>query len=150
MKYLKSKDEAHDLMQDLYEELVYDLKKHDIHNFVAWLRRKVWNMCTDVYNRKKREVPAEWELEIKSAQFVENPELKRLSVEMETQMLSDLKTELNGLKTLQRDCINLFYFHRRADQKKLGLTYVEVAEKLKVSVKTVKANIQNGRRNLGI
>jgi RNA polymerase sigma factor (sigma-70 family) len=51
-----------------------------------------------------------------------------------------MESALNELKDDQKNCITLFYLEEKS--------YQEISMVLSISIKAVKSNIQNGKRNL--
>ena len=70
---------------------------------------------------------------------MENPEFYNLLYEREAQF-EKLENAIEQLNEAQKICIDLFYFQRKS--------YQQIAEIAGFSIKQVKSNIQNGKRNL--
>ncbi|QJW88145.1 sigma-70 family RNA polymerase sigma factor [Spirosoma taeanense] len=145
--YLRDEEEAKDAVMHLFEQLVTDLRRHDVQQFQSWLHSVARNYCL-MQLRKNQAHP-------KAAL----PTGETLDEEADTHWLTSLiddstngkSTELEEdltrmeacLQTLpaeQRTCLTLFYF----DQK----SYAEIAQQTGYDLKQVKSYLQNGRRML--
>ena len=143
LKYLEDNDDAKDAVMEIFESLMTDLLKHDIHNFKSWLHSVTRNHCLMILRRKKPVRLEVENLENKSdADVMESGDEMHQDSIFENYTHEDLKTALNNLKEPQRQCIELFYLE--------GRSYQEISEISGLSFKAVKSHIQNGKRNLRI
>lgn len=142
--YLRDEDEAKDAVMHLFEQLINDLKKHDVQQFQAWLHSVARNYCLMLL-RKNQSHPKVGTL----ATVSENGETEAggVMVDDSTSQALDLEEDLTRmeacLKTLpaeQQTCLTLFYL----DQK----SYADVATLTGYDLKQVKSYLQNGRRML--
>ena len=141
LKYLKNEDEAKDAVLQIFENLLEDLKKHDIANFKSWLHSVARNHCLmflrkqQTHQKRVNEYEAVYEPEESfAAPFsVHDKEEKEV-------MLTKLESAITQLKDEQRVCIELFFLKEKC--------YTEVAELTGYDIKKVKSYIQNGKRNL--
>ena len=60
LKYLEDKDDSKDAVMEIFEHLMDDLLKHDIHNFKSWLHSVTRNHCLMKLRKKK---PVRMEME---------------------------------------------------------------------------------------
>ncbi len=143
MKYLNDEDESKDAVMQVFEKLLDDLKKYQIENFKSWLHTTSKNHCL---------------MKLRSAHsvFMKTEELKKdypVVMEFDNEMhhdieninefyLSQLGNAVEQLKDEQKICVELFYLK--------GKCYQDVADSTGYSMKQVKSNIQNGKRNLKI
>lgn len=141
LKYLKNEDEAKDAVLQIFENLLEDLKKHDIANFKSWLHSVARNHCL-MFLRKEQtkqkrvnEYEATYEHEETFAAPFEVHEKEEKEVK-----LTKLEEAMTLLKEEQRVCIQLFYIEEKC--------YNEVADITGYEIKKVKSYIQNGKRNL--
>ena len=143
--YLRDEEEAKDAVMNLFEQLITDLRKHDVQQFGPWLHSVARNYCL-MQLRKNQAHPtsqlvtnASGELEVGALSPFVLDETDPLDQE------ADLTLMENCLKTLpaeQQTCLRLFYLERK--------TYLEVADLSGFGLKQVKSFLQNGRRNLKI
>jgi len=146
-KYLHDEEESRDAVMQLFEQLITDLRRHEVTNFKSWLHTVARNHCLMILRSRKT-------VAIESADgFVLTDDSDAQPLERSWASLSDDKDDfdleenlsrMNGcLQTLpneQRQCVDLFYLQEKS--------YVEVAELTGFDLKQVKSYLQNGRRNL--
>lgn len=146
-KYLHEEEESRDAVMQLFEQLITDLRRHEVTNFKSWLHTVARNHCLMILRSRKTVV-------IESADgFVLTDDSDAQPLERSWATLTDDKDDfdleenlsrMNGcLQTLpieQRQCVDLFYLQEKS--------YVEVAEITGFDLKQVKSYLQNGRRNL--
>lgn len=139
MKYLKNEEDAKDASMEIFENMIDDLKNHDIVYFKAWLYSVTKNHCL-MRIRKSRQVPtytmSPEEIEKK---FMENPHFMHLSSEGHNPA-DDLDEVIGRLNKGQRICIRLFYLENKS--------YKQIADDTGYQIRQVKSHIQNGKRNL--
>jgi RNA polymerase sigma factor (sigma-70 family) len=148
-KYLRDEDESKDAVMQLFEQLVTDLRRHDVINFKSWLHSVARNHCLmylrsqrvrvgetgDVLlddDRPIRDTLAQWP----TATW---PDEQEAAFDLEHN-LSRLPEALSRLPEPQRICIDLFYLQQRS--------YADVSDLTGYDFKQVKSYLQNGRRNL--
>jgi RNA polymerase sigma-70 factor (ECF subfamily) len=145
--YLRDEDEAKDAVMHLFEQLITDLRKHDVQQFQSWLHSVARNYCL-MQLRKSQTHPRAVQLSglTGESETEENPVTTLIADESDDRTL-DLEEDLTRmeacLQTLpseQRMCLTLFYL----DQK----SYMEVADLTGFELKQVKSYLQNGRRML--
>lgn len=141
LKYLKNEDEAKDAVLQIFENLLEDLKKHDIANFKSWLHSVARNHCL-MFLRKQQTIQKrvnEYEATYEHEESFNTPFMVHDKEEKEL-MLTKLEEAITLLKEEQRICIELFFLKEKC--------YNEVAEITGYELKKVKSYIQNGKRNL--
>lgn len=141
--YLRDEEEAKDAVMQLFEQLITDLRRHDVQNFQAWLHSVARNYCLMQLRTKKTYTVDS---------LTDTPDLEQhLYTSSGTEASDQLDLEANltqleaCLQTLpdeQRVCLTLFYLERKS--------YAGVAELTGFDLKKVKSCLQNGRRNLKI
>lgn len=143
LKYLDDKDDAKDAVMEIFEGLMEDILRHDIHNFKSWLHSVTRNHCLMML-RKIKPVRMEMEMteEKKDGEFMEIPVGLHQEVELEEYTLKDLESAMVTLKEPQRRCIELVYLKDKS--------YTEVCDITGYSLNEVKSHVQNGKRNLKI
>ncbi|QKZ12854.1 RNA polymerase sigma factor [Spirosoma sp. KUDC1026] len=141
--YLRDEEEAKDAVMQLFEQLITDLRRHDVQNFQAWLHSVARNYCLmQLRSRKTYAV----------ASLTNTPDLEQQlhtnsgtdatdQLDLEAN-LTQLETCLQTLPNEQRVCLTLFYLEHKS--------YADVAELTGFDLKKVKSCLQNGRRNLKI
>ncbi len=145
-KYLRDEEESKDAVMHLFEQLATDLKRHEIQNFKSWLHTVARNHCL-MYLRSR-------EASLLKVNMPDDERDEDALVEQQLMVADDEYaleleqnlTQMTGcLAKLPRDqqtCLELFYLQQKS--------YVEVADLTGLSLKQVKSNLQNGRRNLKI
>lgn len=137
MKYLKDEDEAQDMVQQVFVKALQEIGKYKIDNFGGWLYRIAQNACISYIRAKKHFVE---DLALKYVPADDGPEVgDHWKVEQHYEYMHQA---LTALKEDQRVCIELFFLHKKS--------YQEIADSTAYSIKEVKSNIQNGKRNLKI
>ncbi|MGB1039996.1 MAG: RNA polymerase sigma factor [Flavobacteriales bacterium] len=135
IKYLKNVTEAQDTLMVIFEKLMKELKKTEVLNFKSWLYQITKNQCLMFLRKNKKYTYTTFD----SVQVKDEESNEEELIEKE-QMLEQLEEIIPTLKENQRICIELFYLNKKS--------YAEIAEQTQFSLKEVKSNIQNGKRNL--
>jgi len=139
LKYLKSRDDAKDMVMHIFEKLSEKLpQQNHIQNFKSWLYTFARNECLMQLRKDKK-----FFLQENAENFMEN--IPETHLDTETQEEYELILELleKGLQNLnkeQKECIELFYLEKKS--------YQEIAEQTGYTMLQVKSYIQNGKRNL--
>ncbi len=143
--YLRDEEEAKDAVMSLFEQLITDLRRHDIQQFGPWLHSVARNYCL-MQLRKNQAHPKAELVTGTGADLDDEPTLNLADDDAdEPDLEADLTLMEACLQTLpmeQRTCLTLFYLERK--------TYTEVADQTGYDLKQVKSYLQNGRRNLKI
>ncbi len=143
LKYLKNRDDAQDMVIQVFEELQVKLPQQEIQNFKSWLYVVTKNNCLMHLRKHQNEQEKQHIFEKESLQLMENSDdLHPVDRENDEEMEAALKRCIERLKNQQRECIELFYYQDKC--------YQEISDALQVDVKKVKSYIQNGKRNLKI
>jgi RNA polymerase sigma factor (sigma-70 family) len=138
-KYIRNREEAEDVVMNLFENLGNKIQQHDIQNFKSWLHTTIKNECLMHLRKTKK---------INSAYSLDEIELYTIDDEqhdfhvLKEHILTLLESTLNELKSEQKKCVELFYLENKS--------YLEIAELLNLSLNTVKSAIQNGKRMLKV
>jgi RNA polymerase sigma-70 factor, ECF subfamily len=141
LKYLKDREESKDTVMLIFEKLLVEIERHEIHNFKSWLYVMTKNFCF-------RKLQSEKSVSIKMQQYSEEQimestfELSPLDEAKPENLTEALKQCIEKLKAEQRVCIELFYFNEKC--------YQEISDLQKLPLTKVKSYIQNGKRNLKI
>jgi len=138
MKYLKDSDTRNDMVMQIFEKLLEDLKRKEVDNFGHWIQIVAKNHCL-MHLRKSNPEERGLELENYSSGFVENEGEAHLSIDSE-QNIQKLEVAMADLSEEQRTCVKQFYVEEK--------TYAEIAGNTGFTMNQVKSYIQNGKRNL--
>ena len=138
IKYLKNKDEAQDLVIQIFTNLIKDLKKHKVQYFKSWLYVYSKNYCLMELRKRQRELKKELELKenVHLIMDYSNPE----HLQEKEKQITVMEQALALLNIEQKQCIELFYLKNKS--------YSEIIEITGYSNNEVKSHIQNGKRNL--
>lgn len=143
--YLRDENEAKDAVMNLFEQLITDLRRHDVQQFGPWLHSVARNYCL-MQLRKHQAHPTTTLMTDASSDIEDEPWSRVLSDEVDTSDLEEDLTHMEAclqmLSTEQQTCLRLFYLEKK--------TYTEVADLTGYDLKQVKSYLQNGRRNLKI
>jgi RNA polymerase sigma factor (sigma-70 family) len=135
VKYLKNIPEAQDNLMLIFEKLIKELRKTEVQNLKAWLYTITKNECLMALRKNKNRSYSA----IDTLQF-ENEESTIEKLKEKERLLTLLEEVIPALKENQRVCIELFYLNKKS--------YSEIAKQTQYTLKEVKSNIQNGKRNL--
>lgn len=133
MKYMGEKHEAQDATMEIFERLLTHHIKTEIKSFRAYLYVLSKNHCLMKKRGEKVIHMQITEADMESAMDVH-------PIDETEQNENQLKKCLSELKDLQKTCVELFYLSQKS--------YLEISTKLRVTINSVKSNIQNGKRNL--
>jgi RNA polymerase sigma factor (sigma-70 family) len=143
-KYLRDEADSKDAVMQLFEQLVTDLRRHDVTNFKSWLHSVARNHCL-MHLRSQRVRVSEGPDDLLDddrpthALLTQWPDEQEAAFDLERN-LSRLPEALLRLPEPQRICIDLFYLQQRS--------YADVSDLTGYDFKQVKSYLQNGRRNL--
>ncbi len=141
LKYLGNREDAKDVVMQIFEKLIIDLPGQEVRNFKSWLYVLTKNYCL-MQIRSNKSAGGRMEGYKIEREFMES-EQEMHPIDKEDHSVEEaLKQCIEQLKIEQKQCIELFYYQK--------LCYQEIAEKLKMSEKKVKSYLQNGKRNLKI
>lgn len=142
--YLRDEAESQDAVMHLFEQLITDLKRHDVQNFRSWLHTVARNYCL-MQLRTRRVYVSDAEL-ADSDEDNAHPIVDWLTTTADDagsdldQHLARMHTCLKTLPLAQQTCLDLFYLQQKS--------YAEVSGLTGYDPKQVKSYLQNGRRNL--
>jgi len=157
-KYLEDRDDARDLVMQVFEKLLVDLREHRVEHFKPWLYAVVRNAALmELRNRKSarnRQEGYRLHVETQEQDFVESEQELHLDFQVSFSKngvnaggnaaapdpLAGLENALSRLNEPQKLCVELFYLQKKS--------YQEVAELTGFSPNQVKSHLQNGKRNL--
>lgn len=135
LNYVKNKEDAEDIVMDIFVSLGNKLNKYKVTYFKSWLYMLTKNECLSRLRKKKHSLT----LTERNTVADENEIYFKKVEEIK---LSSLEEAINELSPPQDEAIKLFYIQQ--------LTYKEISDQLTLPLKKVKSAIQNGKRNLKI
>lgn len=134
-KYLQDREEAKDVVMEVFEKFMVESKVQVVQNFGGWIYATTKNASLNRIKLRERNTKRKEDysllFELDSKEDDSNEDLIKLIPEA-----------LDSLVEQQRRCICLFYFERK--------TYKEIMELTGYTDMEVKSYIQNGKRNLKI
>jgi len=138
--YFRDKDTAKDIVMQIFEKLIVDLRKTEVKNFKAWLGFVVRNYCISELRKNKGRhfLPETYlDFEVRETSLEEEEKIARVNEEL---LLTHMKEALPQLKENQRVCVECFYLK--------GMSYQRISDETEFTINEVKSFIQNGKRNL--
>lgn len=135
-RYLKEKEAAKDLTQQVCFKVLKDLRRHRVQHFKSWLYQVTKNECLMKLRDSKRhgwihlDESAHLDIQVEDSRSIWDQEAR----------YRKLDKALDQLNDAQRRCISLFYLNKNS--------YQEIADQTGFSLMQVKSHIQNGKRNL--
>jgi len=141
MKYLRDEAAAGDAAMEVFEKLLYELKRHDVQQFKPWLYTLAKNHCLMKVRKDRTDAGRLNGYKKFVTEIMEDGEETHLyrADEKESVYLK-LELALEQLKEEQRACIHLYYFEDKS--------YKEIELITGMDDKQVKSHLQNGKRNL--
>ncbi len=142
LKYTKNEDQAKDMVMDVFEKVLTDLKRHQVENFRTWVYTVAKNQCLMGIRTDKRADQRHQNYMELNREIMESDLPQHLNGESEEETDRKLNMAIATLNKEQQECIRLFYFERRS--------YEEIESQSGYTYKQVKSYLQNGKRNLKI
>ncbi len=136
LKYLKSRDDAHDAVMQIYERLAVSLLQHEVEYFKSWLYATARNHCLMKLRSEKGKFYEElspFVMETGGFQHLESGD------DLEGNLVK-LEECIGKLGPEQQRCVRLFFLNEKC--------YAEISTETGFSMNQVKSYIQNGKRNL--
>ncbi len=140
LKYLEDPDKSKDAVMEIFEQLMVDLRSHDIRQFRPWLYQVSKNHCLMKIRKGQFVLEKEEAYKNFKKNFVENDDLSHLYKEQEEKQLELLEKAITELSDEQKECVKLFYLEKKS--------YKTIEATTKYSLNEIKSHIQNGKRNL--
>lgn len=138
LKYLKDRDEAKDMVMQVYEKLAGKVKDHEITHFKSWLYVTTRNECLMYLRSRKGKINQDID-----STFMENELILHLEEEPEMETnLTKLEKCIDKLANEQKQCVQLFFIEEQC--------YKDITTATGFDLNKVKSYIQNGKRNLKI
>ena len=139
LKYLQSADRAQDAVMQIFEDTLPKVCQYDIRVFRTWIYSVAKNYCLQILRRDKKEITIDFSTFVMESDEILHLLDKESSDEGRIQALNHC---IEKLSEPQRLCIVNFFLEE--------MSYADVSEKTGYTVKSVKSNVQNGKRNLKI
>ena len=121
LKYLKDQDEAKDMVMEVFEKLLTELKRHNVKNFKSWIHTVAKNYCLMKLRKEEPKVEFLKESKKMDVHLMENPTIEHLNSEEALYEAVDKAVEKLGEE--QKRCIQLFYFENKTYQQKVNYNY---------------------------
>ncbi len=142
LRYMQDEEKAKDIVMDVFEKVLSDLKRHQVENFRTWVYSVAKNQCLMELRKEKRMDTKQEEFAHLSREIMESDIPQHLNGESQEETDRKLDAAIDGLKGGQRECIRLFYFEKKS--------YEEIEATTGYTYNEVKSFLQNGKRNLKI
>lgn len=142
IKYLKDEEKAKDMVMEVFEKVLVDLKRHQVDNFRTWIYSVTKNQCLMALRKEKRLNTKQEEYQHVSSNLVEFGIPEHLNGESQEETDQKLENAISKLKDEQEKCVRMFYFEKKS--------YSEIEQQTGYTNKQVKSFLQNGKRNLKI
>ena len=139
MKYLKNEEEAKDSVQQIFLKVIQELHKYKVEYFKSWLYMVAKNHCLMKLREKHGKIITEINERLTVAA---EEETDSRAMRQDDHTIELMEESLKELNPEQRQCVTLFYLHKKS--------YQEVSEATGYNMLQVKSYIQNGKRNLKI
>ena len=136
LKYLKNAEKARDVTLELFEMLLSEVSNHEIKVFKTWIHSVAQNHCLQILRKREQSVLVDFDTFIVESDYVLHL-LEENGSKYETEILHRC---LDKLPKQQRISISMFFLEK--------MSYADIVEQTGYLLKTVKSQIQNGRRNL--
>ncbi len=137
--YLRNEEEAKDAVMQVFEQLIDDLKNHEVTNFKSWLHSVARNYCLMLHRAKKMTFVGDETLLASEKWESWSATSDDSTLELD-QQLSALGDCMKTLTAEQKASVELFYLQQKC--------YKEIAEQTGFEINKVKSYLQNGKRNL--
>ncbi len=138
LKYLHDEEDCKDAVMQIFENILRDLKTHNVKSFKSWIYIVSKNYCLKIIRRRKQD---------RKYTDTINAECKRNFVEIDESLnlynkekITALNHAVKQLRGPQKQCIELVYLN--------GKSYKDVVEITGFEMNKVKSYVQNGKRNL--
>lgn len=144
LKYFKDREQAKDMVMQIFEKLAQKALQTEVSNFKSWLYVLARNECLMALRKKNQIFLQEFWLDSEE-ENMEKPAFWHLTSEDPDESENALQILEKGLEVLsdeQKICIKLFYLEKKS--------YQEICQQTGYEMSKVKSYIQNGKRNLRI
>ena len=141
---LKDSDQAEDVVESLFVRIWEDRKKIDVHTSIrSYLYRSTYNASLNVLRRKRSENKYR-DFFLHHADFSKTHDYGSYSYPLSGIIENELEEKIDTvIENLPPQCKKIFLMSRVED-----LPHKEIAEKLDISINTVKSQIMNALRKI--
>ncbi|MEA1873904.1 MAG: sigma-70 family RNA polymerase sigma factor [Bacteroidota bacterium] len=133
LKLLKSREEATDAVNGIFEKLLKTNSSDEIISVHTWIYTFSKNHCLQILRKKQRR-------NILLKGFAADRENATTYFNEKTFEYEALRSAISELSEQQKTCIRLFYFNE--------YSYQEISEETDWATSQIKSYLQNGKRNL--
>lgn len=144
LKYFKEREQAKDMVMQIFEKLAQKILQNEVTHFKSWLYVLARNECLMALRKKNQIFLQEFWLDSDDESMEKSAWGHLIDEEQESNenALQLLEKGLEVLSDEQKVCIRLFYLEKKS--------YQEICEQTGYEMSKVKSYIQNGKRNLRI
>lgn len=145
LKLTRNKDEAEDLMQDVWVKVVrYSARMDSVDHMKAWLTTICMNTFRDRYRkdvrRSKHVMNQPDTLDVPLLDLVPSDSMTPAELLEQEDIQTLVQQKIGELDTIYRKTIEYFYVHQ--------YSLIEIAEEMKVSIGTVKSRLFRAKQYL--
>ncbi|MFD1204945.1 MULTISPECIES: RNA polymerase sigma factor [Sporosarcina] len=145
LKLTRNKEEAEDLMQDVWVKVVrYSGKMDNVDRMKAWLTTICMNTFRDRYRkdvRRSKHVMHQPEtLDVPILDLIPSDQMTPVEMIEQNDVQTMVQQKINELDGIYRKTIEYFYVHQ--------YSLIEIAELMKVSIGTVKSRLFRAKKYL--
>ncbi len=133
LKMLKSREEATDAVNGIFEKLMKTDAKEEIACVNTWIYSFSKNYCLQILRKRQRRNTL-------FDAFAVGKENATASYEEKSFEHEALRAAISSLSEQQQTCIRLFYFNE--------YSYQEISDETGLATHQIKSYLQNGKRNL--
>jgi RNA polymerase sigma-70 factor (ECF subfamily) len=136
MKYLKDEEDAKDCVQQIFLKVLAEAGKYKIDYFKSWLYMVAKNHCL----MRLRAVQGKMVKQLGENDYAAVADDDKNDLLANEQTYSVLEESMEELNPEQKQCVTLFYLHKKS--------YQQICDQTGFTLLQVKSYIQNGKRNL--
>ncbi len=141
LNFIKDKEEVENVAQEVFLQIYLSLPKYKEDNFKAWISRITSNKAIDSLRLKRSKFREEvTQEEDQLEKFYIGSDKDPLTEIIERENTQELDDIIGSLPEIYQEVIRKFYFE--------GMSYIEIAEEEKLSVKTIESRLYRGRNML--
>lgn len=139
LKYLQNTELAQDAVMDIFENLLPRISEYEIREFRTWIYSVAKNHAYHALTAAKQRVSLEIIPEIAESDDIISLLEEKEKSEEQGKALNECMAKL---PEEQRKAIQMFFLE--------DMSYADIVDKTGYELKTIKSQIQNGKRNLKI
>jgi len=135
LKYLHNAERAEEATLELFKILLPKISCYEIKDFKTWIYSVAKNHCLQILKKEKKHISTDFDFSVEEPDHILH--LLENGSKYEKEILNRC---IEKLPKQQRITISMFF--------KDKMSYADIAEQTGYLLKTVKSQIQNGRKNL--